>query len=146
MSDHDSIDNIIHALYDVISGPAGERDWDRERAMLHPSARLMKTSTDDNGDVSILVMDTEEFRERTTPILQENDFYEIEVSKKVDRFGNMAQVFSTYEAKRHPDDTELIKRGINSIQLYHDGSRWWIMSVFWDDERPDNPMPAEYLP
>lgn len=146
MSDHDSIDSIVHALYDVISGPAGERDWDRERAMMHPDARLMKTSTDETGEVSILVMNTEEFRERTTPILQENDFYEIEIHKKVDRFGNMAQVFSTYEAKHHPDDTELIKRGINSIQLYHDGKRWWIMSVLWDDERPDNPMPAEYLP
>lgn len=146
MSDHDSIDSIVEALYDVISGPAGERDWDRERAMMHPDARLMRTTTDENGNVSILVMDVAGFEERTKEILRENDFWEIEIAKKVDRFGNIAQVFSTYEAKRNPNDTELIKRGINSIQLYHDGNRWWIMSVLWDDERPGNPMPAEYLP
>ncbi len=146
MRDHDSIDSIVHALYQVISGPAGERDWGRERAMMHPTARMMRTTTDENGNVSILVMNVAEFEERTREILRANDFWEIEIAKKVDRFGNIAQVFSTYEARRDPNDSKLIKRGINSIQLYHDGDRWWIMSVLWDDERPGNPLPPEYLP
>jgi hypothetical protein len=69
-----------------------------------------------------------------------------EVSRKVDQFGGIAHVFSTYEARRKADDAQLLARGINSIQLFNDGKRWWIVSVYWQAERPDSPIPAAYLP
>jgi len=36
-------------------------------------------------------------------------------------------------------------RGINSIQLFYDGSRWWIVSIYWQQESPEYPIPEKYL-
>ncbi|NCF61308.1 MAG: hypothetical protein GWP58_00530, partial [Gammaproteobacteria bacterium] len=75
----------------------------------------------------------------------ENDFYESEIMRKIDRFGNMVQVFSTYAA-RHSIDGEPFARGINSIQLLEKDDRWWIVTVMWENESKDNPIPEEFLP
>ena len=71
---------------------------------------------------------------------------QFEVARQADTFGNIAQLFSTYESRRRPDDPKPFARGINSIQLMNDGKRWWVVSVYWQAERPDNPIPARYLP
>ena len=137
--DVESIEGIVKALYEVISGPAGERDWERERTLLHPSARLMPTRPEGDGAV-VDVFDCEGYITSRSPFFAANDFYEIEVAHRVERFGNIAHVWSTYEGRRSPDDPKLLLRGINSIQLFHDGDRWWVMSVMWDNERPENPL------
>ena len=72
-------------------------------------------------------------------------FYEKEVHRETQRFGNIAHIFSTYES-RIKADGPVIARGINSIEAFWDGKRWWIASAIWDEERADNPMPKEYLP
>ena len=137
--DVESIESIVKALYEVISGPAGERDWERERTLLHPSARLMPTRAEGSG-AAVDVFDCEGYITSRTPFFAANDFYEIEVAQRVERFGNIAHVWSTYEGRRSPEDPKLLLRGINSIQLFHDGDRWWVMSVMWDNERPDSPL------
>jgi hypothetical protein len=137
--DVESIEGIVKAMYEVISGPAGERDWERERTLLHPSARLMPTRVEGGGAL-VDVFDCEGYITSRTPFFAANDFYEIEIAHRVERFGNIAHVWSTYEGRRSPDDPKLLLRGINSIQLFHDGDRWWVMSVMWDNERPDNPL------
>ena len=76
--------------------------------------------------------------------LEENGFFETEVSRKTDQFGNIAQVFTTYESRRTPE-AEPFMRGINSFQLWHDGDRWWVVSIFWENETPENPIPDQYL-
>lgn len=142
--DVESIEGIVKALYEVVSGPAGARDWQRERTLLHPAARLMPTRPDPAG-AAVDVFDCEGYIASRSPFFAANDFYEVEVGHRVERFGNIAHVWSTYEYRRSPDDAEPFGRGINSIQLFHDGDRWWVLSVLWDNERPGNPLPEEYL-
>lgn len=142
-SDSVSIQSIINALYDVISGDAGEpRDWDRDRALFYPNARLVRTGVDEEGKPWALSMAVEEYIENVKGHFAEHGFFEYETDCKIEHFGNIAHAFSTYNAKHHPDDTEPFKRGINSIQLYNDGQRWWIVNILWDNERPGNPLPS----
>jgi hypothetical protein len=142
--DVETVEGIVKALYEVVSGPAGGRDWERERSLLHPHARLMPTRPEPGGAV-VDVFDCEGYIASRSPFFAANSFYETEVAHRVERFGNIAHVWSTYESRRSLEDAEPFMRGINSIQLFHDGDRWWVMSVLWDNERPGNPLPAEYL-
>lgn len=145
MSDFSSIEAVLTELYAAISGPAGPRDLERELRLYHPGGRLMRTGVDDDGRPWIRVMSPEEYHADTAAFFASADFYEIEVARKVERFGNIAWVRSVYEARRHPDDPEILKRGVNSLQLYHDGERWWVLSVLWDNEREGVTLPAEWL-
>ena len=135
---------LIDDFYATISGPAGPRDWSREREILHPGARLMRTGVDETGRPWIRIMTLDEYIADTATFFAADDFHEIEVARRVDRFGNWAHVRSVYEARRRPGDPELLKRGVNSIQLFHDGERWRIVSVLWDNERPGVEVPAEW--
>jgi hypothetical protein len=141
-----SMDAILAALYDVISGPAGQaRDWDRFRSLFVPGARLIPTGRTPEGAGRITVSDPDGYITRSGNALSQG-FFEKEIARKVDQFGAIAHVFSTYEARRKADDTQLLARGINSIQLFNDGKRWWIVSIYWQAERPDSQIPTEYLP
>jgi hypothetical protein len=141
-----SMEAILAALYDVISGPAGQaRDWNRFRSLFAPGARLIPTGRTPEGQARITVSDPEGYITRSSAALSQG-FFEKEISREVDRFGAIAHVFSTYEARRKADDTQLVARGINSIQLFNDGTRWWIVSIYWQAERPDTQIPADYLP
>ena len=142
--DVQSIDSIISALYDVISGPAGERDWARDRHLFLPQARLIRTGKNPDGSIRYQVMTVDEFAADAAPILSKG-FYEIEIARTMEIFGNIAHAFSTYESRHRPDEAPFA-RGINSIQLLHDGERWWITAIAWDAERADNPLPSRYLP
>ncbi|UGB36864.1 nuclear transport factor 2 family protein [Frateuria soli] len=140
-----SIDAILKAAYDVISGPKGHRrDWDRLRSLFAPGARLIPTHTSKDGVTSARVLNVDEFiRFASDPDLQKNGFFEDELHRTVQRFGNIAQVFSTYET-RHEAAGKPFQRGINSIQLLFDGHRWWIMTIYWQGERPDLRIPKQY--
>lgn len=141
-----TIESTIHALYDVISGEAGEeRDWKRFDSLFFPGvARLAATLVNAEGEVALSWFDPAGYRERAGPMFAQQPFYEREAARRVDRFGHIVQVFSTYESATTADG-EAFQRGINSIQLYHDGARWWIVTVLWDAERPEQPIPREYL-
>jgi hypothetical protein len=140
-----SMDAIVASLYDVISGPAGQkRDWDRFRSLFVPGARLIPAVAA-NGGAGARVLDPDGYAQRAGTAL-ERGFFEHEIARKVEAFGNIAHVFSTYESRHAASDPTPFARGINSIQLLKDGSRWWVVTVYWDSERPDNPLPAEYLP
>jgi hypothetical protein len=150
-ADVSSIDAIIRAAYDVISGPAGqERDWARERSLFMPGARLIPTSAapgsmppQDNTMPQIL--DVEGYIARVQPYFEKNGFYEKEIARRTQQFGNIAHVFSAYESRYSPDEPHPFMRGINSIQLFYDGNRWWIVTIYWQHERAGNPIPEEFL-
>jgi len=128
---------LVRALYECISGPAGApRDWAREARLLHPAARLTRTGIGPDGQPFARVMNAAEYRADTEPFFAANDFWEVEIDAREWRFGNIAHVLSLYEARNDPRQAVPERRGINSIQLYHDGQRWWVMSVLWDNERP----------
>ncbi len=145
-----SIDAILAALYASISGPAGTRDWDRMRSLFHTGARLMPvaraTGEGDKGQTELRVYAVEEFINRIKPIVMKEGFFEREIARRVEQFGAAAHVFSTYESRHAQDEPQPFARGINSIQLFFDGKRWWVVTIYWDSERPGQPIPAEYLP
>ena len=146
-ADVESLDAILAALYDVISGPAGAaRDWDRMRSLFLPGARLIPTGRSPQGEGRYRVMTVEDYIAGSGPVLERDGFFEIETHRVTERFGSVVHAFSTYESRRTVDDAEPFMRGINSIQLFDDGTRWWVATVMWDSERPDNPIPAMYLP
>lgn len=145
-ADVSSPEAIITAVYDVISGDAGKaRDWDRFRTLFYKDARLIPSGKNPNtGVVGASTLSPEDYIKRAGPSLERDGFHERELAYRIDRYGNIAQVFSTYLSFRKADDKKPFMRGINSFQLLNDGKRWWIVSIFWQAETPDNLIPKEY--
>jgi hypothetical protein len=139
-ADTDSIDSVIKAVYEVISGPAGSpRDWVRFKALFADGARLIPVRA-----AGPAVSTPDEYAERAKPIFEKAGFYETELARKLETFGNIAHAFSTYES-RHAPGEKPFARGINSFQLVKIGDTWKVMTIFWDSERPGNPLPEKYL-
>lgn len=146
-ADVESVDAIIAAVYDVISGPAGEaRDWDRFRSLFVPGARLIPSGPRQDGGYGHRVMTPAEYAANSGPSLEENGFFEVEIHRVIERYGPLVHLFSTYESRRAADDAEPFARGINSFQLHHDGERWWVVTIYWMGESAAHPIPEAYLP
>lgn len=136
MVDGTDVVAVVDELYAMISGPAGLRDWARQRAIFHPEARQVRTWVDADGRPAMKMMSPEEYAADTTPFFAANDFYEVETARRIDVFGNLAHVWSAYEARRSPDDAEPERRGVNSIQLVRDADGLWsVLAMVWDNER-----------
>lgn len=140
-----SPDAIVAALYEVISGPAGKRNWARLRSLFLERAQLLPIGERVFGQSGFHVMSVDEWIEEASAFFNENDFYESEIVRHADRFGNMIQAFSTYEVKDNPDGPGKA-RGINAMQLVFTQDRWWIASMMWNQENRDNPLPGEFTP
>lgn len=138
-----SVDSILLALYDVISGPAGDRDWNRFRSLFIPTARLTSSAKGPDGVLRVYPNSVEDYVRIGGNYFSKNAFYEKPIVNRVQTFGNVAQVFSSYESRHAPADAPFA-RGINSLQLLNDGKRWWVINILWDEERPDNPLPKEF--
>ena len=136
MTDEQVIGAVIDEMYAMISGPAGPRDWSRQQNCFVPEARQVRTSVDEQGRPEMTAMSLEEYVRNTTPFFVANDFYEIETDRRIDLFGNIAHVWSAYEARASLGDAEPERRGINSIQLFrHPEHGWRIVHMIWDNER-----------
>ena len=136
MSEEEQIGAVIDEMYAMISGPAGPRDWSRQRNSFLPQARQVRTWVDEQGTAQFKMMGLEEYARDTSAFFAENAFYEIETARRIDVFGNMAHVWSNYEARTSPNDNSVERRGINSIQLFrHPDEGWKIISMIWDNER-----------
>ena len=145
-SDVNSMDAILTAVYDVISGPAGKkRNWDRMRSLFLPGGRLIPTNPRQTGGYGSRVLTVDEYIARAESFFEKEGFYERESARKSEMFGQIAHVFSTYESRHAPDDPKPFQRGINSFQLMNDGTRWWIVTIFWQGEDEKNPLPQKYL-
>ena len=141
-----SPDAILAAAYDVISGPAGqERDWDRMRSLFYPGAQLIRTAVKKEGGLSATFLTTQEYIDRAGSYFKTNSFFEREIARRSERWGSIMQVFSTYESRHDPKDPVPVARGINSFQLFFDGTRWWIMTIYWAEETTQTPLPPEFL-
>lgn len=145
-ADVKSIEGIIGAVYDVISGDSGvQRNWDRLRSLFHPQARMISSGMRPDNSIRMRSLTVEEFISIVQPNTQKEGFFERELHKVTDQYGHIAHVFSTYESRHHTSDPRPYTRGINSFQLYWDGSRWWIMNLLWNSESPSEPIPGKYL-
>ena len=139
-----TIDGIIKAFYEVISGGKNvSRQWSRDRTLYAPDVRFVAMS-EEGGKARANVMDHHQYVNSSNDFFVREGFTEREINRVVRRFGNIAHVFSVYEY--YTEDKKLTGRGINSIELFYDGARWWISAVSWDEERPNNPIPKEFLP
>ena len=147
-----SVDSIVAALYTSVShAPDASPDFEKMRAIflyvgmfvppVRPGQEIMGSDVD--GFVSRFEKSAPARKEKVEP---SQGFYEREIARRQDCFGNVCQIFSTYESRHTSSDAKPFERGINSIQLVRDGKRWWIASVAWDTEKPDNPIPPPYLP
>ena len=136
MNDREAISAGIDEMYSMISGPKGPRDWSRQANCFHADARQIRTWIDEGGRPAMKMMGLDDYARDTTPFFAGNDFFEVEIGRRIDLFGNIAHVWSRYEARRSPDDSNIERRGINSIQLFrHPEEGWRIISMIWDNER-----------
>ncbi|MBP2647439.1 MAG: hypothetical protein H6Q77_1063 [Gemmatimonadetes bacterium] len=143
-ADVGSIPAIVRAFYEVISGPPGApRDWRRDSTLYMEGATFVAMDERDGKPVYV-ILTAEEYRRKTNDSFVRNGFFETEIGSRIERFGNVAQVRSVYETRRTADGP-LTGRGVNYLMVFWDGTRWWISSAVWDDERPDNPIPAAWV-
>lgn len=140
-ADFATIDQLMTALYHSISGPPGGQDFELSRRLQHPDVRLVRTRLDESGRPVALSFSADEYEANAKALLAGMPFYEVETRRRTVRFGNIAQVFSAYEARTEREGGELIKRGMNCAHLYNDGRRWWLMHLIWDDERDGVEVP-----
>lgn len=140
-----TLDGILAAFCDVISGAAGvPRQWGRDRTLYIPGVRFVSLGYS-GGQIRTKVFDHQGYVDATNSFFLSKGFFEREIHRTAVRFGNFTHVLSTYES-RNTADGPVIARGINSVQLFWDGHRWWIAGAVWDDERSDNPIPPDLLP
>jgi len=151
-SDVDTVDHLVASLYNVISGAAGKRDWDRFRSLFLPDGRIgvvvpempaTKDAPARKGDAVFLTPDV--YAQRDDSYFKTHGFFERSIANRVEEFGNLVHVWSTYESRNAETDSQPFTRGINSIQIVHARGRFWIASVLFDDERPGLTLPEKYL-
>ena len=143
--DVSTIDGMIKAYYEVVSGPKGQpRDWARDRTLYIKDIRFVPVDVAKDGKITPRISTHQQFAEASAG-LEKEGFFEYEIHRITERFGPIAHVWSTYESKRTLDGP-VIQRGINSIELFWDGQRWWIANAIWTDETPESKIPAKYLP
>jgi hypothetical protein len=143
---------ILNAVYDVISGGKGQaRDWNRMRSLFVPDARLIPAITVAAKDgkpahVDAVILTIDDYIARSSGRMTASGFFEHSIHNQTEQFGNIVQIWSTYESRHNADDPKPFARGINSFQLLNDGKRYWIVNIFWDAESPEHPIPTKYLP
>ncbi len=150
--DADTVDHLVAALYDVISGPAGNRDWVRFHSLFLPDGRIgvvvpesppTKTAPARKGDAIFLTPDR--YAQRDDSYFKAHGFFERSMANRVEEFGNLVAVWSTYESRNAKEDAQPFSRGINSFQIVQARGRFWIASILFDDERPGLMLPGKYL-
>jgi hypothetical protein len=126
------IDELMASLYESISGPAGApRDWARNDGLYAPGARLMIAHPGTDGVATLESLTAEQFRTTRDALFRSTDFFEVEVGREVAVHGNIAHVFSAYEARRTADGPAFAA-GYNSLQLVFSAGRWWVVSCLWE--------------
>ena len=153
LSDVDTVAHLVASLYDVISGAAGQpRDWERFRSLFLPDGRLgairpespaTKDAPARKGDAVFLTPDM--YVQRDDPYFRAHGFFERSIANRVEEFGDLIHVWSTYESRHAENDSQPFTRGVNSIQIVHAQGRFWLASILWDEERPGLTLPKKYL-
>lgn len=149
MNEPSTMDGIMGTLYASISFlPDQSPDWARLRGLFLPGGRLIPPGM--NGELGVKVLDVDNFIAWSREGLNRSDlrhrgFHEVEIARQTHRFGNIAHIFSTYEWRHAPTDRHPLGRGINSVQLLWERGRWWIVTIFWEEEKAESPIPDTYL-
>jgi len=144
--DVSSIDGIMKAYYETISGPAGQpREWSRERTLWMPGAQIVLITEDEKGNRAPQMMTHDEFVDLADLFAVKNGFFEREIHRTTHRYADWAHIVSTSEARATPTGP-VTGHGIDNVELFWDGKRWWITQNSIVSERAKEPLPKEYLP
>ncbi len=143
-----TVDGIIHSLYDAISGPAGQdRNWNTFRNLFAENARMYIAVKDKDSNYSLKIITPEAYAERNKTRFPDIGFNEDELYRITNTYGAGTQIFSTYELHfTNKNGEQEITKGVNNIQLYFDGERYFIVSIFWDADAKNIEVPDRYLP
>jgi hypothetical protein len=114
-------------------------------SLFYPGAQLISTRVKKEGGLSATFVTPQGYIDRAEPYFKKNGFFEREIARRTERWGNIMEAFSTYESRHDPKDPGPFARGINSFQLFFDGTRWWIMTIYRAEETPQTPLPPEFL-
>jgi hypothetical protein len=138
-ADLSGIDQTIHAVYDVISGPPGQkRDFDRMRSLFAPGATLKAI-----GPKGLRGGTLEDYISRNAAILEKEGFTERELGRRVEIWGGLATAWSAYDGRTA--NGSFHERGINSFQLVKVDGKWLVASILWQEATPENPLPADLI-
>jgi len=143
-ADVNSINGIVTALYDVITGPAGPRDWARFRSLFKPTAQLNARVFNMQGKAQFVQGDVNAYIANVDEYFVLNGFFEKEIGRQVHQYHDIAHVFSAYDAKLATNQGTY-HRGINAMQLVFDDNRWWIVNMLYNMESVNTPLPDEFL-
>ena len=141
----DEFRTLTRRLYEVVSAPPGERDWEGIRELYHPRATLVRTGVDDQGQAFVLAMTFDEYVANVTRLLRDIEFSETEIHQEVTVFGNVARLASVYEYRSRSVDGRRRGRGVNFFNLVNEGQGWKIMNIVWHNERPGTSLAAAGL-
>jgi hypothetical protein len=137
---------VVAAFYEAISGPAGKkRDWNRFLSLFFPGARLLPAEGRGHSGNMPETFSAETYLYNTEPYMMQAGYIEREITRKTDRFGKLAHVWSSYRVRHAESDAKPFVRGVNSFQLFFDGTRWWIYSLVWQPETPRLTLPADLV-
>lgn len=144
-ADVGTLDGLMRAFYEVVNiAPNEARQWDRDRTLYVPWIRFVGTSIDSKGKVAVQSWTHQQYVDATEPLVI-SGFKEWEISRRTKKYGNIAHIDSAYAGESTEGGRVKRFRGVNSIEAYFDGTRWWISSVMWMSESPNHPIPREYL-
>lgn len=142
--DTSTIDGVLNATYEILSGPAGERNWEEYKTLFHTDGYMGATIVDPEGQRKFYSFSVDKYIANNDPFLKKNDFYEEEIGRSISIFGGIAQVKSAYQYKLSKDGN-IEKKGINCLQLVYDNGRWKILSLIWEEESENHRIPDDLL-
>ena len=147
LEDVSSIDGMIKAYYEVVSGPAEkQREWGRDATLYVPGMRFNIFSRDKQGRTTVRSVSHQEFVNESDAAMKGKPFYEREIHRITHRAVDVAHVLCTAEQRFAPDGP-VQASGVDSLELYWDGARWWIVNAnLWEMEKGGKPLPPEFLP
>jgi hypothetical protein len=119
------IEATVIAAYNVVSGPAGRRDWNRFKALFTANGRIVSNGTE---------MTPEEFQKSVNDELQKTGLFEHPVATKIEQAGDVAQVWTRYESRHATTDPQPFARGVRAFQLVRSGEQWRIASLLMQPE------------
>ena len=141
-----TIDKTIKTLYSILSAEADEiHNWELFLYLFHPEGKMIQYANNIDGLLEITFMSPKEYVNTIGKYLDERSFYEKEIYKKIDTYGSLAHVLSTYQSYRSKFDKKPYFTGLNSFQLVYQHRRWWIINNFWTREAIAEPFPKEFL-
>jgi len=139
VADMEAIDQAIRGVYEVISGPPGQkRDFDRMRSLFAPNATLKAV-----GPKGLRGGSLEDYITRNSGILEKEGFTERELGRRVEVWGDLATAWSAYDG--HTANGSFHERGVNSFQLVRVDGKWLVASILWQEETPENPVPHDLI-